>query len=200
MIDTYVYIIVALLPLTALMVVIQDNPYQALILRGVLGAVAVLVYTVLGAPDVGLTEAMVGTLLAITLYAVAVRSSLVMRLGVFEKELSDQAQNSHFEELMEGLRQICKKRHMRLELIPYMDVEALNQGLMDGEIHAICTQQSLLELQINSPEEENQIYHMAIRVQRLYDIIKTELSSPLTSLSYVNELDFISSNQKEIHI
>ncbi|MEY3333256.1 MAG: hypothetical protein RLZZ176_1556, partial [Cyanobacteriota bacterium] len=37
--DSYLYIIIALLPLTAGLLVTQVNPYHALILRGVLGAV-----------------------------------------------------------------------------------------------------------------------------------------------------------------
>jgi putative multicomponent Na+:H+ antiporter subunit B len=56
--DSYLYIIVALLPLTAGMLVTQVNPYHALILRGVLGAIAALVDAVLGAADVALTEAL----------------------------------------------------------------------------------------------------------------------------------------------
>ena len=87
--DSYVYVIVALLPLAAFMLTVQVNPYNALVIRGILGAVAALVYAVLGAADVALTEALVGTMLAITLYAVAVRSSLVMRIGVLKDGLLD---------------------------------------------------------------------------------------------------------------
>jgi putative multicomponent Na+:H+ antiporter subunit B len=70
MTELYLYAIAALLPLIASMLVFQSNPYNALILRGILGAVAALVYAILGAADVALTEALMGTLLAITLYAV----------------------------------------------------------------------------------------------------------------------------------
>ena len=55
--DSYLYMIVALLPLTALMLTLQVNPYHALVIRGILGAIAALVYVVLGAADVALTEA-----------------------------------------------------------------------------------------------------------------------------------------------
>ena len=84
--DSYIYIIIALLPLSACKLLFQTNPYNALIIRGILGAVAALVYVVLGAADVALTEALVGTMLSITLFAVAVRSSLIMRLGVLRDE------------------------------------------------------------------------------------------------------------------
>jgi putative multicomponent Na+:H+ antiporter subunit B len=71
MIDKYIYVIVALLPLSALMLVTQKNPYHALVIRGILGAVAALTYAILGAGDVALTEALVGTMLAVTLYVIA---------------------------------------------------------------------------------------------------------------------------------
>ena len=61
--DSYIYAIVALLPLAAVMLTVQVNPYNALVIRGILGAIAALVYAVLGAADVALTEALVGTML-----------------------------------------------------------------------------------------------------------------------------------------
>ena len=40
--------ITALLPVTALLLVSQSNPYQTLVLRGILGSVATLLYALLG--------------------------------------------------------------------------------------------------------------------------------------------------------
>ncbi len=79
--DSWLIAVTALLPLTALMLVFQENPYHALVIRGIIGAVAALLYAILGAADVALTEALVGTMLSLMLYAVAVRSSLVLRFG-----------------------------------------------------------------------------------------------------------------------
>lgn len=78
--------IAVLLPLTAVLMVLQRNPYQTLVLRGILGAIATLLYALLGAADVALTEALVGTLLSTTLYAIALRSSMVFRLALPEGE------------------------------------------------------------------------------------------------------------------
>ncbi|MBE9103876.1 DUF4040 domain-containing protein [Nostoc cf. edaphicum LEGE 07299] len=178
--DSYLYIIIALLPLAACMVVFQVNPYHALVIRGILGAVAAMVYAVLGAPDVALTEALVGTMLAITLYAVAVRSSLVMRLGLLKDEAEDE---QHFGQLMDDLRKIFRKRQMRLELVPYPNTQALERALMDKEVHATCVRR---EQNHATSEDEKQFYHTAIRVKRIYEIMQTELTSPATILSYVN--------------
>lgn len=168
--DSYIYVMTALLPIAASMVVFQVNPYHALVIRGILGAVAALVYTVLGAADVALTEALVGTLLAITLYAVAVRSSLVFRLGIVEGTDS----NPQFQDVMEKLRQIFSKWHLRVELVQYLDHEALSQALITKEIHAICVRSTSSLI----------AYHTTTRLHRLYEILQPELGT--TDVSYVN--------------
>ena len=103
--------ITALLPLTAILLVGQSNPYQTLVLRGILGAVAALIYALLGAADVALTEALVGTLLSTTLYAVALRSSMVLRLGFHEAGPIPAA-------LQQQLRRWLEPCALRLELVP----------------------------------------------------------------------------------
>jgi len=205
--ETYIYVITALLPLSALMVVVQKNPYHALVIRGILGAVAALVYAVLGAADVALTEALVGTMLAITLYAVAVRSSLNMRLGVLERdlvsleaqaglkaktakhdsisELAERSQSSSQDltELMVHLRTLLKKRHMRLELVPYSDLQAMEAGLLDRDIHAFC-----LSNKTEPPKpdyDEFPSHGITTRIRRLYDLMQTELPILAASLTYV---------------
>ena len=203
--DIYIYVITALLPLSALMLLLEVNPYHALITQGILGAVAALVYAVLGAPDVALTQALMGTLLGITLYAIAVRSSLVMRLGVledgaietdYESLRDDQAVSvatwqecDHFQQLMDDLRTIFHKHYMRVEVVPYTNTQALHRALMEKEIHAACARAEYDNQHSVASEDEQQPYHTTIRVRRLYDIMRTELSSPATSLTYVNASD-----------
>lgn len=170
--ESYIYAIAALLPLTSIMLVLQVNPYSALVIRGILGAVAALLYAVLGAPDVALTEALVGTMLAITLYAVAVRSSMVMRLGVLATEGEDDARG----ELMTALRSIVNKRQMRLELVSYVEEEELRAALQDKDIHGTCLR-------------EGESYSIVMRLQRLYEMIQTELVSSSAILTYLENSD-----------
>jgi len=212
--DSYIYVITALLPLSALMLVLQTNPYHALVVQGILGAVAALVFAVLGAADVALTQALMGTLLAITLYAIAVRSSLVMRLGVLEEgaivqsavpkaiETDDESlpdgkavslatwqECDHFQQLMDDMRSIFHKHYMRVEVVPYTNTQALYRALMDKEIHAACARREYDNQDLVASEDEQEPYHTTTRVQRLYEIMRTELSSPATSLTYVNASD-----------
>ncbi len=178
MTDSSIYVIIALLPLAAFMLVFQVNPYHALVIRAILGAIAALVYAVLGAADVALTEALVGTMLATTLYVVAVRSSLVMRLGILE-EIETKTE-SYFTEMIDQLRTVINQHHLRLELVKYPDHQALEQALLAKKVHATCTQKHPSEADNN---EEN--YHTAIRVHRLFEILQTELTSATTTLTYV---------------
>lgn len=165
--DNYIIVITALLPLTALMVVTQVNPYHALIMRGILGAIAALAYTVLGAPDVALTEALVGTLLAITLYAIAVRSSLVLRVGV----LKDDLETEQLQQLTQTLRKVFKKYHMQVELVPCLDSESLHQALFDKEVHAIS-------------EQSAGAMYTTTRLPRIHEILHPELAQiHLSSIS-----------------
>ncbi|MBD1899319.1 DUF4040 domain-containing protein [Trichocoleus sp. DQ-A3] len=187
--DSYIYVITALMPLSALMLLLQTNPYHALVIQGIQGAVATLVFAVLGAADVALTQALMGTLLAITLYAIAVRSSLVMRLGVLEDGAIETDDESHLGQLMDNLRTIVGKHYMRLEVVPYTNTQALHRALMDKEIHATCARREYDNQNLVANEDEQQPYHTTTRVQRLYDIMRTELSSPATSLTYVNAPD-----------
>ncbi|MEO0459158.1 MAG: DUF4040 domain-containing protein [Cyanobacteria bacterium P01_A01_bin.114] len=203
--DVYIIAITALLPLTACMLVAQVNPYHALVIRGILGAVAALVYALFGAADVALTEALVGTMLSITLYAVAVRSSMSMRLGVLA---------SPAEPVLSALRNTLRKYHMRLEPVTYDSRQALQRALMTREIHttlqpplsnissaplsepsdhaelgsASISQKPISQKPISQEpsKQEQSVYHLQTRVQRLYDIMRAELPPSITQLTYMS--------------
>ncbi|MEM8640738.1 MAG: DUF4040 domain-containing protein [Cyanobacteria bacterium P01_G01_bin.54] len=189
--DFYVLAIVLLLPLTAGMLVSQVNPYHALVIRGILGAIAALVYVLFGAADVALTEALVGTMLSITLYAVAVRSSMSLRLGVLEPETAPLT-----DALLTALRQALKPVHLRLEILPYVDQLSLEQALSEKEIHAFCLPTSPLltpqdgqglDVSEVEPRHEPMVdavpYQLQTRVPRLYELLKHDALLALASLS-----------------
>ncbi|MGD1920898.1 MAG: DUF4040 domain-containing protein [Pleurocapsa sp.] len=177
MIDNYVYVIVALLPLSALMLVTLTNPYNPLVIRAILGAVAALVYSVLGGADVALTEALVGTMLAVTLYVIAVRSSLVMRLGILAQK--PDLTEDYITEFIASLRKVIKKHHLRLELVEYPDRDSLKQALLNREIHGICDRSGTSNI------DNNPVYQTTIRVHRLFEILQKEFTYPDLKISYI---------------
>lgn len=186
--DIYFYCITALLPLSALMLVLQKNPYHALVVRGILGAIAALVYAVFGAADVALTEALVGTMLAITLYAVAVRSSLMMRLGIVdvtERDPDNRAitpsraaidlNEPQFQSMLATVRDRLTPYHIRLEIVPYVSLQALEHALVEKEIHAVCLPYGCDSVTRSAIAEPHGVpaYHLRVRVQRLYEIVQS---------------------------
>jgi putative multicomponent Na+:H+ antiporter subunit B len=187
MTDSYLYFLVALLPIAGIMVVSQANPYHALVIRGILGAIAAMIYAVLGAADVALTEALVGNMLAITLYAVAVRSSLVMRLGILQNEADSEP--PLWAQLTHDLRTVLKKRHLRLEWVPYENLQSLQRALLDREVHGIC--------EVRSDSNEAAPHLITLRVQRLHEILMNELPPKITHFSY---LDVSQSTQLEFPV
>ncbi len=195
--DIYMIAIVGLLPLTAGMLVTQVNPYHALIIRGILGAVAALVYVLFGAADVALTEALVGTMLSITLYAVAVRSSMSVKLGVLDGSLlSDDSEEPSVEAalpftaepytpsqtgpLLAVLRQLFNTHQMRVELVGYPTLQSLQIALKSKDIHAFCLSSQVIALDSEAP------YRIHTRIPRLHDILQDELSPTLAIVTYHN--------------
>lgn len=63
-----------LLPFLAILLIRTQSPTNGLIYRSFLGSIAALIYAVIGAPDVALTEVLIGTLLSMLLYIVTIKS------------------------------------------------------------------------------------------------------------------------------
>jgi uncharacterized MnhB-related membrane protein len=130
--------IVALLPLSALATVLQTRPFYALVCRGIMGAAAALIYAMLGAPDVALTEALMGTLLTILLYSIAVRSSMIMRIGWMEEadypiHHRGPACDIRFAHLMD----FCRRHNLLAEFHLFTDSSSLLEALSKGRIDAV---------------------------------------------------------------
>lgn len=136
-------IIVALLPLTALFTVLQKAPYAALVSRGIMGGIAVLLYAALGAADVALTEALVGTLLTMILYAVTVRSTLILRLGVLSSQSTTPADSP--------ARRFCAKHRLALKTMPYGSDKELRRALSDGYVDVVLTETDRLPELMRKP-------------------------------------------------
>lgn len=123
-------LVVALLPITALITVLQQRPYYALISRGILGVVAVMVYAVMGAADVALTEALVGTLLTVILFAITVRSSLAIRIGMLEGQPRPSAESP--------VRVFCTTQKLYQRWVSFETEKELVAALKAGRVDAVC--------------------------------------------------------------
>lgn len=141
--------ITALFPVIAILLVTQSNPYQTLVLRGILGSVATLLYALLGAPDVALTEALVGTLLSTTLYAVALRSSMALRLEDRRPTVNDGTAALVEHQLNAWINPL----HLRLRFVPEqppaapgsMAEDPLAHGWLEAERRLVLRKPALLQ-------------------------------------------------------
>lgn len=144
-----IYGIALLLPLSALLTVLQRDPYNALISRGILGAVSALVYAGLGAADVAVTEALMGSLLTIVLYSIAVRSSMVVRLGLLAPETADAAprvvDTGGGEGMAAAIREACGRRHIRLEVTFWLTGQAARNAMGRGDLDIIIDDLLMIE-------------------------------------------------------
>jgi len=130
--------VVSLLPLTALITVLQKQPFYAVISRGTLGAVAALMFAVLGAPDVALTEALMGTLLTILLYLIAVRSSMMVKVGWSEGAEADASRTASTCAVMfDPVRRCCRKHFLEPEFIRFDDPTVMHEALRQGKLDAV---------------------------------------------------------------
>ena len=62
------------LPILGVLLIRTQSPIRGLIYRSFLGSLAALIYAIFGAPDVALTEVLVGTLLSSILYIITIRA------------------------------------------------------------------------------------------------------------------------------
>lgn|GEM_PF-5867444 len=128
----------ALLPATALATVIQKRPLHAILARGMLGVSAALLYGILGAPDVALTEALMGTLLTVLLYLVAVRSAMTVKIGWFSGSSNSAiSAEGACDRTFESLRTCCHRRGMEMELIEFENRTETRKALSKGRIHGM---------------------------------------------------------------
>ncbi|NEQ87114.1 MAG: hypothetical protein F6K26_45915, partial [Moorea sp. SIO2I5] len=123
------------------------------------------------------------------------------------ESLPDSKTKPDFGELMDDLRTILSKHYMRLELVTYTDRETLHKALIEKEVHATCTEDEGFPFEqgerglapgatekASAQDEQEKVaqeyetlpYHTQTRVQRLYEIMQSELSLSATSLTYVN--------------
>ena len=144
--------ITALLPLVSVLMVCQDNPYQALMLRGVFGSASTLLFVLLGAPDVALTEAMVGTLLSTTLYVIALRSSMTLRLEDRRSTAMEGATKGAMQRSVDAeaqvLRHWIQPLHLRLRLVRE---GAAPHGWLEDQGRLTILQPSLKQRLQNTP-------------------------------------------------
>ena len=96
-----------LLPILGVLLIRSESPINSLIYRSFLGSIAALIYALVGAPDVALTEVMVGTLLSSLLYIVTIRSCYTV-VVIVDRNSTQNASSKMF------LKSIFNELHLKV--------------------------------------------------------------------------------------
>ncbi len=118
-----------ILPFLGILLIRSKSPTQALIYRSFLGSIAALIYSLVGAPDVALTEVLVGTLLSTLIYIVSIRGcySLVILIKK-EESINDLV----FKELKEAFAEL--NFHVVFEKVDEIALDSKGKILWDEAI------------------------------------------------------------------
>jgi len=132
-----------ILPILGLLLIKTQSPIRGLIYRSFLGSIAALVYAIVGAPDVALTEVLVGTLLSTILYIITIRacySITIIKADDYDLSLDLKL---HIEELFKELHLQVKYLNEKFvgEDIDYE--ELMGSSTMSGSPHAVLDQNGL---------------------------------------------------------
>ena len=132
-----------ILPVLGVLLIRTESPIRGLIYRSFLGSIAALIYAVVGAPDVALTEVLVGTLLSAILYIITIRACytiiIIKRDGyILEKHLREEIE-VRFHELR--LQVKFENNDFDSQHVNYKQVMSLST--MAGSPHAVLDENGL---------------------------------------------------------
>ena len=126
-----------ILPVLGVLLIKTESPIRGLVYRSFLGSIAALIYAAVGAPDVALTEVLVGTLLSAILYIITIRACYTVLIIYPENfEITEVLSNEItilFNELhlqVKYLRKDFEKHSTNYE-------EILSETTLSGSPHAV---------------------------------------------------------------
>tara|TARA_B100001248_G_C27393634_1_gene463986 strand:+ start:614 stop:1138 length:525 start_codon:yes stop_codon:yes gene_type:complete len=118
-----------ILPILGILLIRNKSPFKALIYRSFLGSIAALTYALIGAPDVALTEVLVGTLLSTLIYIVAIRGCFSLVLLIKKGESIDQY---IFEDLKSAFSEL--NFHLVIKVVDNLNFDNEGKVIWDDSI------------------------------------------------------------------
>ena len=126
-----------ILPVLGVLLIRTNSPIRGLIYRSFLGSIAALIYAVVGAPDVALTEVLVGTLLSAILYIITIRACYTVLIIYPENFEISEALNSQITELFNELHLQVKYLSKDFERNSANYDEILSEITLSGSPHGV---------------------------------------------------------------
>ena len=154
-----------ILPVLGILLIRTESPIRGLIYRSFLGSIAALIYASVGAPDVALTEVLVGTLLSAILYIITIRACYTVLIVIPKDFNLSESMSCEIKELFNELHLQVKylKKDMESEVSDYKSL--LVDTTLAGSPHAVLDGQGLFmesdlllrDLQTTKYFESNQV-------------------------------------------
>ena len=132
-----------ILPVLGILLIRTESPIRGLIYRSFLGSIAALIYASVGAPDVALTEVLVGTLLSAILYIITIRACYTVLIVIPKDFNLSESMSCEIKELFNELHLQVKylKKDMESEVSDYKSL--LVDTTLAGSPHAVLDRQGL---------------------------------------------------------
>ena len=132
-----------ILPVLGILLIRTESPIRGLIYRSFLGSIAALIYASVGAPDVALTEVLVGTLLSAILYIITIRACYTILIVIPKDFNLSESMSCEIKELFNELHLQVKylKKDMEGEVSDYKSL--LVDTTLAGSPHAVLNGQGL---------------------------------------------------------
>lgn len=126
-----------ILPVLGILLIKTESPIRGLIYRSFLGSIAALIYASVGAPDVALTEVLVGTLLSAILYIITIRACYTVLIVIPKDFNLNESMSYEIKELFHELHLQVKylKKDLDGEGNNYKDL--LADTTLSGSPHAV---------------------------------------------------------------
>ena len=149
-----------ILPVLGVLLIKTESPIRGLIYRSFLGSIAALIYASVGAPDVALTEVLVGTLLSAILYIITIRACYTV-LIIKPKDFHVSEQN------LVQISDIFNELHLQVKYLEKdfgnkaSDYESLlSETTLAGSPHAVLDEHGIcIESPILLSDLEETEYH-----------------------------------------
>ena len=173
-----------ILPILGILLIRTQSPIRGLIYRSFLGSLSALLYAIFGAPDVALTEVLVGTLLSSILYIITIRACYSAVIVVSEDDDTPQDQMEHLKSMFGELRmnvvlQPSKLTHSRQDydhLFSSKTLAGSPHAILDG--NELCIESPILleELLETQYYNENQFLDSIYCLDCQSDISSEEMT------------------------
>ena len=126
-----------ILPVLGVLLIKTESPIRGLIYRSFLGSIAALIYAAVGAPDVALTEVLVGTLLSAILYIITIRACYTVLIIYPDNFEITEVVCNEITELFNELHLQVKylKKNFNKSSTNYKEI--LSESTLSGSPHAI---------------------------------------------------------------